>query len=163
MSQVWIVTLILLAGSVLSVSGYLLEKKPDAQEVRDRLVLAQGVVGCLLIVVSVFAILKITPYINYPLAFIALLYPIILCGGLGVLLGYSIIDKYLLSHNESARQRGREVQRALVKFQTPLGWMALGISVFGLLLLIGYSVHIQPIIVDFLEVVGDYGMTFPPE
>jgi hypothetical protein len=144
--------LIIVCGS-LAASGYIIQRKPDARQLFDRLAPYQGVMGVILVLWSVWSLFDSLKYFTGEtgrtvrrLAAAGLIssgkftfaaWSEMTTGIVGVLLGfllaYALISKYALSKNAAAAERGAVVQAKLVGIQIPLG--AAGI-VCGLLLIV---------------------------
>jgi hypothetical protein len=49
---------------------------------------------------------------------------------LGLLLGYALLTKFLLSRNAEAMKRGEQVRLSLVPYQTTLGYLAIILGIW---------------------------------
>ena len=143
MGQIFLISLLWLAGGLFAVSGFIIEKKPNAKEIFDKMIPAQGVIGCILIVIGLIGFIRIFSTINFIFLWITLLFPVLLIIVLGIILGYGLINKYVLSRNESVKEKGDRLQNFLVRFQTPVGWMSVGFSILMLLVFLTVQIHGQ--------------------
>jgi hypothetical protein len=133
----WLVTLgVLLAGGILGASGVIIAKKPDAKELIDKLVPYQGWIGAVMFLwgiwdtitcIRIISIISLAPLV-WIIAFVASLTELFL----GFLLGYGLINKYALSKNPQAAAKGEEMQKKLIKFQVPLGFIAIAVAILFL-------------------------------
>jgi hypothetical protein len=137
----------------LAASGFIIQRKPDARELFDKLAPYQGTMGVILVLWSTWSLFDALRYFTGEtgrtvrrLAAAGLLnagkfsfaaWTEMISGFVGVTLGfllaYALINKYALSRSAAAAERGAVVQSKLVSIQAPLG--AAGI-VCGVLLMI---------------------------
>lgn len=141
MIEFFLISLLWLTGGLFAVSGFIIEKKPNAKEIFDKIIPAQGVIGCILIVLGLVGFVRILSMINFFFLWVTLMFPILLIIVLGIILGYGLINKYVLSRNEAVREKGAMVQDTLVRFQTPVGWMSVGFSLMMLFVFLTVQVH----------------------
>lgn len=137
----FVVSLLWLVGGLLAVSGFIVEKKPNAKEIIDKIVPVQGGIGIAILVVAVINIIRSLSMIQVPLLWITLMIPVLIMTVLGILLGYGLIVKYVLSKNEAAKEKADKIQATLVRFQTPVGWMSVGYSLLMVLGYIAFQAH----------------------
>jgi hypothetical protein len=144
--------LIIVCGA-LAASGYIIKRKPDAQQLLNKIAPYQGILGACLALWSIWSLIDGLRFLLgdagkavRALADMGLastgkitfaVWMEIITGGIGIALGfllaYGLISKYALSQNAAAAERGAAVQAKLVGIQIPLG--AAGI-VCGVLLFI---------------------------
>lgn len=121
--------LIPIAGGVLASSGFIISKKPNARELIDKLVPYQGWIGMVMFGWGVWETISVVTHLSMlgqaPLRF--LFWTLVALSDLivGFLLGYGLITKYTFAKNETAQKKGAEVREKLVKFQAPLGLLAI--------------------------------------
>lgn len=142
MLTVFITTAILIAGGILGASGFVVAKKPNAQELINKLVPYQGWIGIILFiwgVWGVFGLIGALPWLSvFPIYWIIYLLVVVVELGLGFILGYGLIAKYALANNEAAAKKGEETLAKLVKFQIPLGFLGIAL---GLLYIISWIMY----------------------
>jgi hypothetical protein len=137
--------LALIVGGILSVSGLIVAKKPNAKELIDKLVPFQALIGVGLLALGVvnllrwlghhvFDLIKITPM--YGATMLSMVVTSIL---LGFMFGMPQIAQWLPG-NGVAEQKGMELSRQLAPFQGIIGLIGLAT---GLLVLL-YQFHIVP-------------------
>ena len=133
------ITLIILG--VLAAASVIIKKKPEAKALIDFLVPFQGWIGfvCFFwgawgVIVSVRGIAGLA---SNPLLWGMGLAAASLLIALGLLLGFALISKYVLSKNEAAMQKGEMLRAKLANYQIPLGFIAiiLGLTYTVLLVL----------------------------
>lgn len=139
----WIVdVLILAAGGVLGAASLIVSKKPNAQELIDKLTPYQGWIGVVLFLWGIWstisAILNLGLLTKIPLVWIIWTVTAVTMLLLGFMLGYGLITQYALSKNEQAMQKGQQIRQKLAAFQGPIGLVAIGLAVFYLVLRIIY-------------------------
>ncbi|HJU54262.1 MAG TPA: hypothetical protein VJ715_06815 [Pyrinomonadaceae bacterium] len=130
--------LLLIVAGVLGAAALIIKNKPDARELIAKIVPFQGIIGIVLLIFSVIWLIQILQVLGFILRFstfngLLLLLTILVGLGLGFLLGYGLINQYVLSKNAGAAASGAGVQAKLATYQGPLGIAAI---VLGLWLLI---------------------------
>lgn len=127
--------IIAIIGGIIAASSLIVAKKPNAQELLDKLTPYQGWIGVVLTFWGILGIIRSFSYIGS----IGLYWGI----GLGVsiaefvvgfLLAYGLISKYLLEKNETAKQKGQELRAKLVKYQVPAGVILIVLGILSILL-----------------------------
>lgn len=125
--------LFLIVGGILAASGFIIAKKPNAQELINKLVPFQGWLGVVLFIWGiwdVFGLISALRWLSvYPIYWIVYLLGVVAELGIGFLLGYGLIAKYALANNEAAAKKGEETLAKLVKFQIPLGFLGIALGV----------------------------------
>lgn len=136
-----VVSLLWLVGGLLAVSGFIVEKKPNAKEIIDKIVPIQGGIGIAILIVAIINIIRSLGMIRIPLFWVTIMIPFLIMTALGVLLGYGLIVKYVLSKNEAAKEKADKIQATLLRFQTPVGWMSVGYSLLMVLGYVAFQIH----------------------
>ena len=125
--------LFLIIGGILAASGFIVAKKPNAQELINKLVPFQGWLGVVLLIWGiwdVFGLISAMRWLSvYPIYWIVYLLGVIAELGIGFILGYGLIAKYALANNEAAAKKGEETLAKLVRFQIPLGFLGIALGV----------------------------------
>ncbi len=110
------ITLILL--SIVAVPSLILSKRPDAKEILAKVEPYQGWIGVVFAIWGLWGIIQSILWIGYiadfPIWWISFLAINIVQFALGFMLGYGLINKYVLSKNETAREKGEELRSVLV-------------------------------------------------
>ncbi len=118
--------IIAILGGLIAASSLIVSKKPNAQELLDKITPYQGWIGVLLMFWGIRGVFY----------FVFTYFSIqgILISGLelavGFLLAYGLISKYLLEKNEEAKEKGQLLRSKLVKYQVPAG---IALAVLGVL------------------------------
>jgi hypothetical protein len=114
---------------------------PWSKQWLDRLLPYQAVMGIIGVVWGLFWGLRLLAGAGMPMHMSPISWLLNLAGAvvailLGLLLGYSWIDQYVLSNNAQFQQRGETMRLRLLARQGSLGWSALvlGIVIFVMLL-----------------------------
>ncbi len=117
------ITLIILG--LLAAPSLLLSKKPNAKELLDKITPYQGWIGLLFCFWGVWgtiqAVLNIGYLNTFPIWWITWMASSIVEAVLGFILGYGMINKFLLSKNEEAKQKGEKLLAKLAPIQGRLG------------------------------------------
>jgi hypothetical protein len=152
------IVLLIVAG-ILAVSNLIIAKKPQAQELFNRIAPAQGIVGCILavwgLVQLIYSLVEVGDIsdaakissrygklaaamgTDLPSAgslwfyWVMTLVMALMALGLGFLLGYGIIHSRLLSKNKDAADAGEKAASTLQIIQVPLGLAAIIIAVLA--------------------------------
>jgi hypothetical protein len=132
-----ITSIFLIALGVLAASSSIVAKRPDAKNYIDALVPYQGWLGfvaCLWGIWIVFNGILHLEWIRYiPLWWVTFVLTGALEFTLGLLLGYALLTKYLLSRSEEATRRGEQLRQNLVPYQTTMGYAAIDLGVWAVL------------------------------
>ena len=133
------ITLIILG--ILAAASVIIKKKPEAKAMIDFLVPFQGWIGFVCFFWGVWGVIgsvrTIAALTSTPLLWSMGLAAVLLLVSLGLLLGFALISKYVLSKNEAALQKGEVLRAKLANYQIPLGFVAiiLGLTYTVLLVL----------------------------
>jgi hypothetical protein len=135
----WIITVVvLLLGGVLGAANLIIAKKPNAKELIDKLTPYQGWIGVVLVVWGlwdVIGVLRTMAVLSAaPVWWLLYLVTTLTELGLGFLLGYGLISKYVLSRSPEAMQKGQELRAKLAVYQGPLGVVAIVLAILFLVL-----------------------------
>jgi len=121
--MVYGITLIILG--ILAAPSLLLSKKPNAKELLDKITPYQGWIGLIFCLWGVWgviqAILSIGLLSSWPIWWITWLASSAIETILGFILGYGMINKFLLSKNEEAKKKGEQLLSKLAPIQGKLG------------------------------------------
>ena len=131
--------IIAIIGGIIAASTLIVAKKPNAQELLDKLTPYQGWIGVILTFWGVWGVINSFLSIGY----IGLYWGVNLVISVaefvvGFLLAYSLISKYLLEKNETAKQKGQELRTKLVKYQVPAGVILIILGVLSIVLQVIY-------------------------
>lgn len=140
------ITLILL--SLLAVPSLILAKKPNAQELLNKIAPYQGWIGLVFCFWGIWGIISCILHLNYlslpgmpvKIWWLTWLAASLVEATLGFILGYGTISSLVLSKNETAKQKGEQLLAKLAPIQGKLG-------VFGII--IGIWVTIAGIMYGF--------------
>ncbi|WP_339848733.1 hypothetical protein [Dokdonia sp. Asnod1-B02] len=121
------ITLILL--SIIAVPSLILSKKPNAQELLEKIEPYQGWIGLILCFYGVWgiisSILNLGWITAFPIWWVTLLAGSIIQSVLGFMLGFSLINKYVLSKSDAAREEAMVLRDKLAPIQGKLGVVGL--------------------------------------
>ena len=129
-----ILTIIAILGGLIAASSLIVSKKPNAQELLDKLTPYQGWIGVVLTVLGVWGLIQsfltinsIGMYWTIALAINAVQFIV------GFLLAYSLISKYILEKNETAKEKGQQLRQSLIKYQVPAGVILVVLGVLSII------------------------------
>ncbi|KPQ19227.1 MAG: hypothetical protein HLUCCX10_03370 [Algoriphagus marincola HL-49] len=121
------ITLIILG--ILAAPSLLLSKKPNAQELLDKITPYQGWIGLVFCLWGVWgvisAILNMGLLTSWPIWWITWIASSAIQAVLGFLLGYGMINKLLLSKNDDAKEKGEQLLQKLAPLQGKLGMVGI--------------------------------------
>ena len=126
------ITLIVLG--ILAAPSLLLSKKPNAQELLDKITPYQGWIGLVFCLWGVWgvisAILNLGLLSSWPIWWITWIGSSAIQAVLGFLLGYGMINKLLLSKNEDTKKKGEQLLQKLAPLQGRLGMIGILVGVW---------------------------------
>lgn len=130
------ITLILL--SLIAVPSIILAKKPNAQELLDKVAPYQGWIGIIFTFWGVYGIvfsgiLGLSWMTTWPIYWITLLAVNIMQAVLGFMLGYGMISKYVFSNNKEAKKKGEQLLAKLAPIQGKLGLAGIAVGIWTIL------------------------------
>jgi hypothetical protein len=134
-----LLALLLIAAGVLAAASLIVKQQPNAKEMIDKLVPFQGIIGVVLLLWGLYLLVfGILPYLGAalrwsPIMGLVALLTCLVAIGLGFLLGYGLIDKYVLSKSADAARSGEAMRLKLAGIQAPMGLVGI---VLGIWLLI---------------------------
>ena len=121
-------SIIAIIGGIIAASSLIVAKKPNAQELLDKLTPYQGWIGVVLLIWSIQGIIASIRFFSIiGLATSAVMFIV------GFLLSYALISKYLLEKNETAKEKGQQLRAKLVKYQVPVGVILIVLGVLSIL------------------------------
>lgn len=122
---------------ILAVPSLLLSKKPNAQELLDKITPYQGWIGLVFCFWGIWgiiqAVLNIGMLSTWPIWWITWIAVSVVTAVLGFLLGYGMIQKLLLSKNEEAMKKGEALRAKLAPLQGKFGIAAIALGVWAIL------------------------------
>lgn len=117
--------IILIALGLLAVPSLVLSRKPDAQELLDKIKPYQGWIGLVACIWGLWGIISMLLSLRLlyrtPIWWISATGGAVLTALLGFILGYGLINKLILSKNEEAKQKGKEMLAKLAPTEGTLG------------------------------------------
>ncbi len=136
-----ITAIIAILGGLIAASGLIVAKKPNAKELLDKLTPYQGWIGVVLAFWGLWDIISAILSIGQIGQLGLILWVIWLVLALveftvGFLLGYSLISKYILEKNETAKIKGETLRLKLVNYQVPAGIILILLGVLYIILAI---------------------------
>jgi len=136
--------IVLIALGLLAASSSIVAKRPDAKSYIDALVPYQGWLGfvaCLWGIWIMFNAILHLEWLRYiPIWWITFALAGALEFSLGLLLGYALLTKYLLSRSEEATRRGEQLRQQLVPYQTTMGYAAIVLGAWAVVATILFRV-----------------------
>jgi len=123
-----LLSIIAIIGGIIAASSLIVAKKPNAQELLDKLTPYQGWIGVVLLVFSIQGILASIRFFSIiGLATSAVMFIV------GFLLSYALLSKYLLEKNETAKEKGQQLRAKLVNYQVPAGVILVVLGILSFL------------------------------
>lgn len=118
----------------MAIPSLILSKKPDAKKYFDEFAPYQGWFGFVFAIWGLWNIISCFIHISLltqlPVAWIIAFMVSLSTAALGFILGYGLIQKYALSKNEKAAEKGEMVLKKLMPLQGVFGIIAI---IFGIL------------------------------
>ena len=129
------ITLIIL--SLIAVPSLILAKKPNAQELLDKVAPYQGWIGVVFCFYGVWNLIQLVFLLGWLgegadgiISWVTWFLYAVVQSTLGFILGYPLIVKHLLSKSEEAKAKGAQLLEKLVPLQGKLGLLGLGVGVW---------------------------------
>lgn len=126
------ITLIILG--ILASPSLLLSKKPNAKELLDKITPYQGWIGLVFCFWGVWGIIQAILHIDIlgvlPIWWITWISSSTIEAVLGFILGYGMINKFLLSKNEEAKKKGEQLLTKLAPIQGKLGLIGIFVGIW---------------------------------
>ncbi len=110
--------IILILLGVLASSSMIVKMKPDATDLIDKIVPIQGWLGLVGFVLGIYYTFLVLTSGYFSIIYLSIT---LLMAALGLLMGFGLISKYMLSKNEQAMAKGEAIRSKLATFQIPLG------------------------------------------
>lgn len=128
--MIWGISLIFL--SIIAVPSLLLSKKPNANELLERIEQYQGWIGLVFCFWGLWGIISALLNMGWlstaPIWWVTFLVGNLISAGLGFLLSSSLINKLLLSKNEAAKAKAAELREKIAPSQGKLGIVGIGVG-----------------------------------
>lgn len=122
------ITLIILG--LLAAPSLLLSRKPDAKELLDKITPYQGWIGLVFCIMGIWWTIQAILNINISILWITRIASTALMAILGFILGYGMINKLILSKNDEAKEKGKELLAKLAPIEGKLGLIAVCIGIW---------------------------------
>ncbi|XKM12746.1 hypothetical protein RCS94_06875 [Orbaceae bacterium ac157xtp] len=130
------IILLIILGIVASPS-IILSKKPDAKEWLDKITPYQGWMGVIVCIVGIWRIIEgliwLEVLASQPLVWIIWMVVAFVEFALGFIMGFGLINTYVLSKNEKTEEKGQQLIAKLQPLQGKLGIAAIVIGVLAIL------------------------------
>jgi len=131
--MVFVSTIIGVLGGILAMSSLFVGRSPQAREHLEKLAKYQGWIGLTMFGWGVWELIETVLGLHLlsqrPLLWIFWLAMAVADFSVGLLLGFGLIATYALRGNKTAIEKGARLREGLVKFQVPLGILAIITSV----------------------------------
>jgi hypothetical protein len=135
--MVYLSTIIGVLGGILALSSLFVGKSPDARDKLAKLAQYQGWIGLTMFGWGVWELIETVLGLGLlshrPLLWIFWLAMAVADFSVGLLLGFGLISTYAFRGNAMAIEKGARLRESLVRFQVPLGFLAIVTS-------LGYTV-----------------------
>ena len=124
--------ILLIVLSLLAVPSLLLSKRPDAKEILDKIAPYQGWVGVVFCTWGLLSItlLLIKMFTSLSFAWVLAMGVSVVTAALGFILGYNLINTYVLSKNEESKEKGAQLHAKLVSIQEKVGLVGVFLGTF---------------------------------
>jgi hypothetical protein len=131
----WLLTVgMLIVGGILAASSLIVAKKPNAQELIDKLTPYQGWIGIALFLGGIVDTIFLIRYIGvmFQVSVLQSIFYIVAVPTellVGFLLGFGLITKYALSKSEKAMEKGQAIRAKLAPVQGFIGLLAIAVGI----------------------------------
>jgi hypothetical protein len=128
-AMVFVSTIIGVLGGILAMSSLFVSKSPQARQQLEKLAKYQGWIGLTMFGWGVWELIETVLGMGLlsqrPLLWIFWLAMAVADFSVGLILGFGLIATYALRGNAVAVEKGARLRESLVKFQVPLGILAI--------------------------------------
>jgi len=108
----WIVGVaVLLAGGLLGAANLIVAKKPDAKAMIEKNAPYQGIVGIVMMAWGVWLLIGLAQslaHLSFSVEWMVGLFAMVVDLGLGFLLAFGLISRYVLEKNAQAKEKGED-------------------------------------------------------
>lgn len=135
-----LLALILIISGILAVPSLILSKKPDAKAILDKVTPYQGWFGVVILIWGIWQIFSLLLNIGFffgnGLVGVWILSLVISAVEviLGFILGFNLINTYVLSKNPKSEEKGKQLLAKLVPLQGVVGIAAIALGIIALVL-----------------------------
>lgn len=138
-----LLALLLIIAGALAAASLIIQKQPNARDAIAKLVPFQGIIGIVLLLWGLWQLIELLRFFGilmqiFPITAIAYLASVLVAIGLGILLGYGLIQQYVLSKNADASRSGEAVRAKLTGIQVPLGIAGIALGLWLIVLYLSY-------------------------
>lgn len=111
-----------IVGGALCIPSLVASKSPEAAEQLKKLAPFQGYIGVGVLVLGIWGVISALGWFMYPLFAISLLACAVVAIGIGIILGYGLIQSYALKKaSDDVKAKAEETLKKLQGIQVPLG------------------------------------------
>ena len=125
--------LISIAGGLLAASALIVARKPNAQELLNKLTPYTGWIGIVMFFWGVYGVINVIRFLGVlthaPVMFVFILAVTLSDLVVGFLLGFGLITKYTLNGSPGARARGDQLRARLGPYQATFGLISIACGV----------------------------------
>jgi hypothetical protein len=139
----FITALLLIVLGILAAAPIIVARAPNSRQAIENLRPAQGVLGLIVCLWGLWTVIRLLMHLDW-LRLAPLTWMIFFATGvvellLGFLMGYAVINRFVLSGSAGASAKGAEMERKLSGIQVPLGVAGIVLGVIALVLAIRYG------------------------
>jgi hypothetical protein len=133
-------SLIAIAGGSLAAGNVIVARRPDAQDVLEKLAPFQGWIGLVMLLWGVWGIvgsaLSVAALSVAPVLWVFGLLAALVCVGAGFPPAAAMLAGVVFQGNDEARAKADRLRETLAVYQVPLGFAAILVGLAGLLLMV---------------------------
>jgi hypothetical protein len=138
-----LLALLLIIAGALAAASLIIQKQPNARDAIAKLVPFQGIIGIVLLLWGLWQLIELLRFFGllmqiFPITALVYLASVLVAIGLGILLGYGLIQQYVLSKNADASRSGEAVRAKLTGIQVPLGIAGIALGLWLIVLYLSY-------------------------
>ncbi|MCT4640632.1 MAG: hypothetical protein N4A72_23250 [Bacteroidales bacterium] len=134
--------ILLIVLGVIASPSLFLTKHPNGQKILNKITPYQGWIGIIFLLIGIFGIINTATATTVlrilPMWWITAMAGYVIEAALGFILGYAMINKFILSKNEEAKKKGEQLIAKLAPIQAKLGLLGIAIGVWTIIATIVY-------------------------
>lgn len=140
MFNFYLLAIMLIISGILAVPALIISKKTDAKAVFDKVAPYQGIFGIIILVLGVWVLIdslrtmNLFFMVNFYFTWFVLFLSSLVLIVLGFILVFGLINQFVLSKNETSKEKGSQILAKLLPLQAKIGMLAIALGIVCIVL-----------------------------
>lgn len=138
----FITAIAMIVAGILAAASFIIKKKPESEDLINKVVPFQGWFGLIIFFWGIFDVIRAILAIGIIDDFFIWWVTWTVTAGLevllGFLLGFNLINQYVLSRKAEAAEKGEQLRQKLATIQIPLGFAGIAMGIWNLIAYISF-------------------------